>query len=148
MDRDSRHSTAQNLLNNGRIPIPVWIVDVASVAFFTNLGVLEEDFNESLDMIDASYFNMSDCLLAYEDTHSNGKGACEKTIAVIHSHIRAATNVIESAFTQEADRPDRSTSMPKVVVGVPRVLKVFSWGFIYKFHKKIGLGPKTSVKPG
>ena len=50
--------------------------------------------------------------------------------------------------TQEADRPDRSTSMPKVVVGVPRVLKVFSWGFIYKFHKKIGLGPKTSVQPG
>ena len=50
--------------------------------------------------------------------------------------------------TQEADRPDRSTSMPKVVVGVPWVLKVFSWGFIYKFHKKIGLGPKTSVQPG
>ena len=50
--------------------------------------------------------------------------------------------------TQEADRLDCSTSMPKVVVGVPRVLKVFSWGFIYKFHKKIGLGPKTSVQTG
>ena len=51
-------------------------------------------------------------------------------------------------YTQEADRLDCSTSMPKVVVGVPRVLKVFSWGFIYKFHKKIGLGPKTSVQTG
>ena len=49
-------------------------------------------------------------------------------------------------ITQEADRPDRSTSKPKVVVGVPRVLKVFSWVLIYKFHKKIGLGPKKSVK--
>ena len=55
---------------------------------------------------------------------------------------------IKLFITQEADRPDCSTSMPKVVVGVARVLKVFSWGFIYKFHKKIGLGPKTSVKPG
>ena len=42
-----------------------------------------------------------------------------------------------SCNTQEADRPDCSTSMPKVVVGVPQVLKVFSWGFIYIFHKKI-----------
>ena len=50
--------------------------------------------------------------------------------------------------TQEADSPNRSTPMPKVVVGVPRVLKVFSWVFIYKVHKKIGLGPKKSVKPG
>ena len=51
-------------------------------------------------------------------------------------------------FTQEADRPDRSTSMPKVVVGGPQVLKVFSWIFIYIFHKNMVLGPKKSVKPG
>ena len=49
--------------------------------------------------------------------------------------------------TQEADSPKCSKSMPKVVVGVPWVLKVFSWVFIYKVHKKIGLGPKKSVKP-
>ena len=36
--------------------------------------------------------------------------------------------------------------MPKVVVGVPQVLKVFSWIFIYKFHKNMGLGPKKSVQ--
>ena len=50
--------------------------------------------------------------------------------------------------TQEADRPDRSTSMSKVVVGGPQVLKVFSWIFIYIFHKNMVLGPKKSVKPG
>jgi len=51
-------------------------------------------------------------------------------------------------YTQEADSLKCSKPMPKVVVGVPRVLKVFSWVFIYKVHKKIGLGPKKSVKPG
>ena len=51
-------------------------------------------------------------------------------------------------ITQEADRLDLSTPMPKVVVGVPQVLKVFSWIFIYKFHKNMGLGPKKSVKTG
>jgi len=44
--------------------------------------------------------------------------------------------------------PISSFWLPKIVVGVPRVLKVFSWVFIYKVHKKIGLGPKKSVKPG
>ena len=44
-------------------------------------------------------------------------------------------------FTQEADRPDRSTSMPKVVVGGPQVLKVFSWIFIY-ISQKYGPGPQ------
>ena len=43
--------------------------------------------------------------------------------------------------------PISSFGLPKVVGG-PRVLKVFSWVFIYKVHKKIGLGPKKSVKPG
>ena len=42
--------------------------------------------------------------------------------------------------------PISSFGLPKVVVGGPRVLKVFSWVFIYKVHKKIGLGPKKSVK--
>ena len=50
--------------------------------------------------------------------------------------------------TQEADSLKCSKPMPKVVVGVPRVLKVFSWVFIYKVHKKIGLGPKKSVQTG
>ena len=49
--------------------------------------------------------------------------------------------------TQEADSPKCSTTMPKVVVGGPRVLKVFSWIFIYIFHKNMVLGPKKSVKP-
>ena len=55
---------------------------------------------------------------------------------------------LSSLSTQEEDSPNCSTAMPKVVVGVLQVLKVFSWGFIYKFHKKIGLGPKTSVQTG
>ena len=42
--------------------------------------------------------------------------------------------------------PTSSIGLPKVVVGVPQVLKVFSWVFIYKFHKKTVFGPKTSVK--
>ena len=37
--------------------------------------------------------------------------------------------------------------LPKVVVGGPQVLKVFSWIFIYIFHKNMVLGPKKSVKP-
>ena len=44
--------------------------------------------------------------------------------------------------------PISSVGLQKFVEGVPQVLKVFSWGFIYKFHKKIGLGPKTSVQTG
>ena len=41
--------------------------------------------------------------------------------------------------TQEADSPNCSTPMQKVVVAVPQILKVFSRVFIYKFHKKIVL---------
>ena len=54
------------------------------------------------------------------------------------------TAVPENKYTQEADSPKCSTPMPKVVIGVPRVLKVFAWVFLYKFHKKIGLGQKKS----
>ena len=52
-----------------------------------------------------------------------------------------------SDYTQEADSLKCSKPMTKVVVGGPRVLKVFSGVLIYKVSKKNGLGPKKSVKP-
>ena len=44
--------------------------------------------------------------------------------------------------TQEADSPNCSTLMPKVVVGVPQVLKVFSWGFNIYISQKNWFGPQ------
>ena len=55
--------------------------------------------------------------------------------------------LVEVMFTQEADSPKCSKSMPKVVVGVPWVLKVFSWVFIYKVYKNTVFGPKKLVQP-
>ena len=45
-------------------------------------------------------------------------------------------------YTQEADRPNCSTPMPKFVVGVPQVLKVFPLVFIYIYFTKNWFGPK------
>ena len=55
--------------------------------------------------------------------------------------------LVTGAGTQEADSPKCSKTMPKVVVGVPWVLKVFSWVFIYKFYKNTVFGPKKLVQP-
>ena len=56
---------AQLKLNNGRIPIQVWVSNIATVSFFTNLGGLEEDFNEALALLDAAYFSMDQCVNAF-----------------------------------------------------------------------------------
>ena len=52
----------------------------------------------------------------------------------LHRCINFRSRGAGVSITQEADSPNCSTSMPKVVVGVPRVLKAFSWGFIYIFQ--------------
>ena len=52
-ERAGVREEAQKILNNGRIPIQIWVDDVASVSFFTNLGGLEEDFNEAMHGISA-----------------------------------------------------------------------------------------------
>ena len=91
---------AHQILRNGRVPVPVWTSEIASVSFFTNLAGLEDDFTEALDMIDAAYFSLSDCVGVFNDSmmKDDGRIICEKTIAAIHSHIRAAINPIEEAF--------------------------------------------------
>ena len=57
-ERAAIREEAQKKLNNGRIPIQIWVNDVASVSFFTNLGGLEEDFNEALELLDTAFFSM------------------------------------------------------------------------------------------
>ena len=91
---------AQKKLNNGRIPIQIWVSDVASISFFTNLGGLEEDFNEAMDLLYAAFFSMDQCQRTFRNTPLLDKATelCERTIAGIHSHIRSAMNPIEEAF--------------------------------------------------
>ena len=56
--KSKRMEDAQLKLNNGKIPIQVWVSDIATVSFFTNLGGLEEDFNEALALLDTAYFSV------------------------------------------------------------------------------------------
>ena len=59
---------------------------------------------------------------------------------ILHPIVYVCTSAIKCrmAFPIEADCPNCSTPMQKVVVAVPQILKVFSRVFIY-FHKKIVL---------
>ena len=76
---------AQLKLNNGKIPIQVWVSDVATISFFTNLGGLEEDFNEALALLDAAYFSMDQCVNTFLNSTiwEEGKEICARTIAGI-----------------------------------------------------------------
>merc|ERR1712020_201047 len=93
-ERAVMREEAQRKLNNGRIPIQIWVNDVASVSFFTNLGGLEEDFNKAMVLLDAAFFSMDQCLRTFHNTSQLDKARelCERTIAGIHSHIRSAMN--------------------------------------------------------
>ena len=73
---------------------------MASISFFTNLGGLEEDFNEAMELLNAAFFSMEQCLSTFGDTSrmETAKDLCERTIAGIHSHMRSAMNLIEEAF--------------------------------------------------
>ena len=77
-----RRTQALQKLNNGQTPIQIWINDVASISFFTNLGGLEEDFNEALELLDTAFFSMAECLDTFTNTSSwdSAKDLCEKTI--------------------------------------------------------------------
>ena len=100
MKRATTREEAQKKLNNGQTPIQIWVNDVASISFFTNLGGLEEDFNEAVELLEASFFGMKECLHVFNNTslQSQARELCERTIAGIHSHIRSAMNPIEEAF--------------------------------------------------
>ena len=99
-ERATTREEAQKKLNNGQTPIQIWVNDVASISFFTNLGGLEEDFNEAIELLEASFFGMKECLHVFNNTslQSQARELCERTIAGIHSHIRSAMNPIEEAF--------------------------------------------------
>ena len=70
------------------------------------------------------------------------------------SHFGGGFNIRESSLntsefcTQEADSLKCSKAMPKSVVEVPQVLKVFSGVFIYIFRKKNKKSPKKLVQTG
>jgi len=99
-ERAVTREEAQKKLNNGQIPIQTWVHDVTSVSFFTNLGGLEEDFNEAMELLDTAFFSMDQCLRTFRNAShlDTTKDLCERTIAGIHSHIRSAMNPIEEAF--------------------------------------------------
>ena len=99
-ERAGIREEAQKILNNGRIPIQIWVDEVASISFFTNLGGLEEDFNEAMELLAAAFFSMEQCLGTFGNTSrmETAKDLCEKTIAGIHSHMRSAMNLVEEAF--------------------------------------------------
>ena len=96
-ERATTREEAQKKLNNGQTPIQIWVNDVASISFFTNLGGLEEDFNEAVELLEASFFSMKECIHVFNNTslQSQARELCERTIAGIHSHIRSAMNPIE-----------------------------------------------------
>ena len=99
-ERATTREEAQKKLNNGQTQIQIWVNDVASISFFTNLGGLEEDFNEAVELLEASFFGMKECLHVFNKTgmQNQARELCERTIAGIHSHIRSAMNPIEEAF--------------------------------------------------
>ena len=99
-ERAGIREEAQKILNNGRIPIQIWVDEVASISFFTNLGGLEEDFNEAMELLAAAFFSMEQCLGTFGNTShmETARDLCEKTIAGIHSHMRSAMNLVEEAF--------------------------------------------------